>query len=134
MGLFSKLKAMMKGTSYKINRDILTDYVEHAMKLSVECDLGFVAEFYLSPFEGEEEEHIVITNNDATCKNPLDSEKDFTGFTIYVNRTSSYNPEKDEIYRSIEALIQQKLAYYPEWFILRNDLGAPVELKPYKIE
>jgi len=132
MGLFSKLKTFFKGTRYKINREILASYVKESMKLSVEYDLSSVDEFYLSSADGEAEDHIVITNNDATCKNPLESEVNLTGFTLYVNRTSYYDPEKDEVFHSIEELIDNKLAYYPEWFLMRNDSGEPVKLEPYK--
>lgn len=133
MGLFSKLKSFMAGTKYRINREILIDYVKNAMKLSVECDLCFCDEFYLAPEEGGIEEHILITNNDATCKNPMESEKGLKGFIFYVNRGSYYDPEKDEKFYSIEDLIDFKLVDYPEWFIMRNDLGEPRELEPYKI-
>lgn len=68
------------------------------MELSVEYDLSSVDEFYLSSADGEAEDHIVITNNDATCKNPLESEVNLTGFTLYVNRTSYYDPEKYEVF------------------------------------
>ena len=133
MGLFSKLKAFMAGTKYRINREILIDYVKGSMKLSVECDLCACDEFYLAPYEVGIEEHILIFNYDATCKNPMDSEKGLKGFVFYVNRDSYYDPEKDEKFYSIEDLIDFKLAGYPEWFIMRNDLGAPTELELYKI-
>lgn len=134
MSLLKKFKSFFRGTSYRINRDILISYVNSSIKLSKECDLCSVDEFYLSPSEDEVEEHIVITNNDATCDCPLESEKHFTGFTFYVNRTSYYDPKKDEIYRSIEELIRFKLADFPEWFILRNNLVAPEELEAYKLK
>ena len=134
MGLFSKLKSFMSGTKYRINREILIKYVKESMKLSVECDLCCCDEFYLAPEEGGIEEHILIINNDATCKNPMESEKGLKGFVFYVNRDSYYNPEKDQKFYSIEDLISFKLADYPEWFIMRNDLGEPVELEPYKIK
>lgn len=134
MGLFSKLKSFMSGTKYRINREILIDYVHGAMKLSAECDLCACDEFYLAADEGSVEEHILISNYDATCKNPMESEKGLKGFIFFVNRDAYYDPEKDEKFYSIEDLIDFKLADYPEWFIMRNDLGAPVELEPYKIK
>ncbi len=134
MGLFSKLKSFMEGTKYRINREILIEYIKGSMKLSVECDLCSCDEFYLAPEEGDVEEHILIINNDATCKNPMESEEGLKGFIFYVNRDSYYNPEKDEKYYSIEDLIAFKLEGYPEWFIMRNDLGEPAELEPYKIK
>ena len=133
MGFFSKLKSFMSGTKYRINREILIEYVKGSMKLSVECDLCSCDEFYLAPYEDGIEEHILILNYDATCKNPMDSEKGLKGFIFYANRDSYYDPEKDDKFSSIEDLIDFKLANYPEWFIMRNDLGVPTELEQYKI-
>ncbi len=132
MGLLSRVKAFLRGPRYRINREILAEYVNESMQFSVENDLSLCDEFYLSPTEDGIAEHIIIINNDATCDCPLESEKDFTGFTLYVNRSSYYNPEKDEIYRSIEELIRYKLADFPEWFIIRGEIveADKYELKP----
>ena len=98
MGLFSKIKDFLRGPIYRINREVLADYMNNEIQFSLENNLSACGEFYLSPSEGETEEHIIITNNDAPCKCPMESEKDFTGITIYANRSSYYDPEKDEIY------------------------------------
>ena len=71
------------------------------------------------------------TNNDAPCKCPMDSEKDFTGITIYANRSSYYDPEKDEIYHTVDEFIRFKLDGFPEWFIFR---GETSELDKYMIK
>ena len=68
MGLFSKIKDFLRGTIYRINREVLADYMNNEIQFSVENNLSACGEFYLSPSEGETEEHIIITNNDAPCK------------------------------------------------------------------
>ena len=85
----------------------------------------------LSPSEEGPEEHIITTNTDAPCKCPMDSEKDFTGITIYANRSSYYDPEKDEIYHTVDEFIRFKLDGFPEWFIFR---GETSELDKYMIK
>ena len=81
MGLFSKIKDFLRGPIYRINREVLADYMNNEIQFSVENNLSACGEFYLSPSEDEPEEHIIITNNDAPCKCPMESEKDFTGIT-----------------------------------------------------
>ena len=58
-------------------------------------------------------------------------EKDFTGITIYANRSSYYDPEKDEIYRTVDEFIRFKLNEFPEWFIFR---GETSDLDKYMIK
>lgn len=48
--------------------------MNNEIQFSVENNLSACGEFYLSPSEGETEEHIIITNNDAPCKCPMESE------------------------------------------------------------
>ena len=91
MGLFSKIKDFLRGTIYRINREVLADYMNNEIQFSVENNLSACGEFYLSPSEGETEEHIIITNNDAPCKCPMESilaydfdepEKDFRHYDL----------------------------------------------------
>ena len=131
MGLFSKIKDFLRGPIYRINREVLADYMNNEIQFSVENNLSACGEFYLSPSEDEPEEHIIITNNDAPCKCPMESEKDFTGITIYANRSSYYDPEKDEIYRTVDEFIRFKLNEFPEWFIFR---GETSDLDKYMIK
>lgn len=131
MGLFSKIKDFLRGPIYRINREVLADYMNNEIQFSVENNLSACGEFYLSPSEGETEEHIIITNNDAPCKCPMESEKDFTGITIYANRCSYYDPEKDEIYRTVDEFLRFKLNEFPEWFIFR---GETSDLDKYMIK
>lgn len=51
MGLFSKLKSFMAGPKYRINREILLNYINETMQFSVEYDLCAVDEFHLAPCE-----------------------------------------------------------------------------------
>lgn len=134
MGFFSWLKRSVNGNRYLITREIFADYVNDSMKFSTEHDLSAVDEFYICAYENDYEEHIVITNNDATCDCPLDSEIGLTGFSIYVNRTKFYDPEKDEVFKSVEELINAKLKEYPKWFYFRHDLCLPPEFEQYKID
>lgn len=131
MGIFSKLRNLFDGPKYRINRSILSELMKKDIKFSIEENLSFCSEFYLSPEDGVEEEHIIITNNDAPCDNPLEAEKDFTGITIYANRSSYYDPEKDEIYRDVDQFISSKLNSFPEWFIFRGDSTG---LDQYKLK
>ena len=87
MGLLSRIKSFLRGPIYRINREVLADYMNNEIQFSVEHNLSACGEFYLSPSEEGPEEHIITTNNDAPCKCPMDSEKDFTGITIYANRS-----------------------------------------------
>ena len=132
MNIFSKLKSLMKGNSYLIDRDILSKYINESIKLSNDFSLSAVDEFFVSAAEGEQEEHIVITNNDIPCDNKLKSEEGLSGITIYVNRTPYYDPEKDDIYTDINELISDKLGDFPDRFILRHE-GNIVSLKEYQI-
>ena len=57
MGLFSKIKDFLRGSIYRINREVLADYMNNEIQFSVEHNLSACEEFYLSPSEGETEEH-----------------------------------------------------------------------------
>lgn len=133
MGIVSWFKRQLKGERYLITREVLAEFVNDSMKFSSENDLSAVDEFYIHAYENDYEEHVVITNNDATCDCPLESEIGLTGFSIYVNRTSFYDPEKDEVYKTVEELIDVKLQNYPKWFYLRHDISSHPMLEQYKI-
>ena len=56
MGLFSKIKDFLRGPIYRINREVLADYMNNEIQFSVENNLSACGEFYLSPLEGETDE------------------------------------------------------------------------------
>lgn len=134
MGFFKKMKNLFSGTRYRINREVLKNYIEEVMEFAKKEKLSFGDEFYLMTSEQETEKlHICIINYDANDRNCLDSEKNMTGIVIFVNDKKAYDPEHDEKYYSAEDFIDFKLTNYSEEFILLNDLIAPVSLEPYKI-
>lgn len=104
---------------YLINRSILKKYMDDSIKLSRQCGLSAVDEFFVCQADGEQEEHIFVTNNDVECRNPMDSENGLTGITIYATRNTYYDPEKDEMYTTVDDFINKKLEGFPEWFILK---------------
>ena len=53
MGLFSKIKDFLRGPIYRINREVLADYMNNEIQFSVENNLSACGEFYLSQSEGE---------------------------------------------------------------------------------
>ena len=71
MGLLSRIKSFLRGPIYRINREVLADYMNNEIQFSVEHNLSACGEFYLSPSEEGPEEHIITTNNDAPCKCPM---------------------------------------------------------------
>ena len=133
MGFFSELKYLFKSRKYLINREILTNHLNEQIKFAVDNNFSAVDECYLAHHVGAEEEHIVITNNDAPCDCPLESEIGLTGITIYVNRTNYYDPKKDTIYTTVEEMISKGFTHFPEWFVFRDEC-EPRELDQYLIE
>ena len=118
---------------YLINRSILKKYMNDSIKLSIQCNLSAVDEFFVYQADGEQGEHIFIINNDAECRNPMDSEKGLTGITIYATKEPYYDPEKDEMYITVDDFINKKLEGFPEWFILKCMLYVE-GLEKYKID
>ena len=134
MGFLKKMKAFFSGAGYRINRQILKDYIEETIEFARKEELSFCDEFYLMTSEQETEKlHICIINYDVKESDCLDSEKNLTGIVIFVNEKKAYDPEHDEKYFSSEDFINFRLINYPEEFVLLNDLGAPASLEPYKI-
>ncbi|SDX28810.1 hypothetical protein SAMN04488579_10137 [Eubacterium barkeri] len=133
MNLFNGLKRLFSGTQYRINRDILLQYMNEDISFSKQENLCFCDEFFLSPNEADEKLHIVIINYDAPCKTPLESEEGLTGVIIFVCKGKKYNPEIDQKYYTIEDFITYKLANYPEWFTMVNELVQPTSLANYKL-
>lgn len=134
MGFLKSIKSFFSGTRYRINREILKDYIEEVIEIARKEELSFCDEFYLMPSEQDTGKlHICIINYDAKDGEGLESEKNMTGIVIFVNEKKAYDPENDEKYYSSEDFINFKLINYPESFVLLNDLGAPVSLEPYKI-
>lgn len=134
MGFLKNIKSFFSGTRYRINREILKNYIEEVIAFARKEEFSFCDEFYLLSSEQESEKmHICIINYDADDSDCLDSEKNMTGIVIFVNEKNAYDPEHDEKYYSSEDFINLKLFNFPEEFVLLNDLGEPVSLKPYKI-
>ena len=133
MGFLKAMKLFFSGTKYRINREILIQYVKESIQFSIENELTFCDEFYLNKGEDTSELHLVILNYDVPCDNQFESEKMLKGIIIFEVKGKSYNPETDEKFYSIEDFIDFKLADYGEWFIMRNDLGEPTSLAGYKI-
>ncbi len=133
MGFLKAMKSLFSGTKYRINRDILIQCVNESIQISKENDLSFCDEFYLSKSEDESELHVIVLNYDATCKNPLESEKMLKGIIIFDVKGKHYDPETDVKFYTIEDYIDFKLADFGEWFIMRNDLGEQLSLAKYKI-
>ena len=134
MGFLKKMKSFFSGTRYRINREILKDYIEETIEFARKEELSFGDEFYLMISEQETEKlHICIVNYDVNDSDCLDSEKNLTGIVIFVNEKKAYDPEHDEKYFLAEDFINIKLISFPEEFVLLNDLAAPASLEPYRI-
>lgn len=133
MGFLKAMKSLFNGTKYRINREILIQYVNESIQISKENDLSFCDEFYLSKSEDESELHLIVLNYDATCDSPLESEEMLRGVIIFDVKGKYYNPETDTKFYTIEDYINLKLADFGEWFIMRNDLGEPLSLAKYKM-
>ena len=134
MRFFKRVKSFFVGTSYRINREILNDYIEEVIAFAREEGLSFCDEFYLMTGEHETEKiHICIINYDVKEDDCLEVEKNMTGIVIFVNEKKAYDPEHDEKYYSSEEFINFKLLSFPEEFVLMNDLAEPVGLEHYKI-
>lgn len=134
MGFFDFFKKAVRGYEFKINRDILIKSVENDIEEADEINETFVSEFYLrKAVEDKEELHLTVINYDAPCDSPGKGEEDLSGLIIWVNNGGPYNPNEDEKFYSIQSFIDSKLMYFPEEFILRNDLGMSTMLEPYQI-
>lgn len=135
MGLFKSLRSFFSGYRYKINREILKEYIEEVIAFAQKENLPFCDEFYLVSDEAESDKlHISIINYDAPCDDCYEVEKSMRGIIIFVNEKKCYDPEQDEKYYTAEDLISFKLINYPESFILINDQIAPASLEQYKIQ
>lgn len=135
MGLFSKLKSKFSVPNYKINKEILVNYINEQIDFSKNENLPFADEFFITKnVDDKDRIHLTIINYDVPCTDSMDSEKNLKGIIIWVNSGDMYNPESDEKYYSAEDLVNIKIADYPEEFILINENGAPVSLEKYKLD
>ena len=48
MGLFNKMKNFFSGFKYKLDREILREYLQHTIDFAVENKLPFCVEFYIA--------------------------------------------------------------------------------------
>lgn len=134
MGLFKALQSFFSGYQYRINREILKDYLDEVIAFAKEENLPLCDEFYLIADETEKVKlHLSIINYDAPCDSCLEVEKMMKGIIIFVNEKKHYDPGQDEKYYTPEDMINFKLIDFPQSFILRNEYAAPVSLEEYKI-
>lgn len=133
MGLLKGLKSFFLNTEYRINRDVLVEYVRDEIEFCKKENLDFCDEFFLFPNEASEKLHIVIINFDVPCEYSLQAEEGLKGIIIFECMGKHYNPEIDKKYYTIEDFISCRMADYPQWFIMTNAYVAPVALEKYKI-
>lgn len=134
MGLFKSLRSFFSGYQYRINREILRDYLDEVIAFAKEENLSLCDEFYLAADETENVKlHLSIINYDVPCDSCFEAEESMRGIIIFVNEKKQYDPEHDEKYYTPEDMINIKLIDYPQSFILHHEYAAPVSLEKYKI-
>lgn len=134
MGLFKSLRSFFSGYQYRINREVLKDYLAEVIAFAKEEKLSLCDEFYLVADENENVKlHISIINYDVPSDDCFEVEKWMRGIIIFVNDKKQYDPEHDEKYYTAEDLINIKLTDYPQSFFLHHEYAAPVSLEKYKI-
>lgn len=132
MGFFKNLfKSEFK---YKINREVLINYINEQMKFSYDNSLSYVDElFIMKDVESSDKLHVEILNYDIPCKDQLEAEKDFSGIQIFVNHEKVYNPETDKRYNTVESFVDFELADYPEEVIMQIVGSDCPKLKEFEI-
>lgn len=136
MGLFDKLKKLFSADKYKVNRDILKDYIEQTINFSLENQLAFGDEFFIAASPDTKDRiHVSILNYDAPLKhddeNLFEIEDTFNGVIIFANYEKSYDPESDHKYTRAEDFISQELSTMPDEFYVFVE-NEPTMLAPYK--
>ena len=134
MGFFDKLKKMMSGFTFKVNREVLQGYIESA--IATATDSSLVDEFFIKAAdESSKDLHIMIINYDIKdgFENTFEIEDTYSGVLIFVNNAKLYNAETDRKYRDAASFINSELASYPDEVILRNEMCVPTYLEKYQI-
>ena len=66
MGLFNKMKNFFSGFKYKLDREILREYLQHTIDFAVENKLPFCDEFYIvDSLDAKDRLHVTILNYDV---------------------------------------------------------------------
>lgn len=133
MGLFNKMKNFFSGFKYKLDREILREYLQHTINFAVENKLPFCDEFYIADsLDAKDRLHVAILNYDVPGETVYEIEKSFKGIVILANHEKCYDPENDHKYINAEDFISQELCTLPEEFFVFMDM-APTMLEQYEI-
>lgn len=66
MGLFNKMKKFFSCFKYKLDREILREYLQHTINFAVENKLPFCDEFYIADsLDAKDRLHVAILNYDV---------------------------------------------------------------------
>ena len=158
MGLFNKMKNFFSGFKYKLDREILREYLQHTIDFAVENKLPFCDEFYIADsLDAKDRLHVTILNYDVPGDAVYEIEKSFEGIVIFANHEKCYDPENDHYftnkyvksptqmerdavcrgqyhkYIDAEDFISQELCTLPEEFFVAMDI-APTMLEQYMIK
>ena len=134
MGLFNKMKNFFSGFKYKLDREILREYLQHTIDFTVENKLPFCDEFYIvDSLDAKDRLHVTILNYDVPGDAVYEIEKSFEGIVIFANHEKCYDPENDHKYIDAEDFISQELCTLPEEFFVAMDI-APTMLEQYMIK
>lgn len=78
MGLFNKIKNFFSGFKYKLDREILREYLQHTIDFAVENKLPFCDEFYIADsLDAKDRLHVAILNYDVPGDAVYEIEKSF---------------------------------------------------------
>ena len=134
MDLFNKMKNFFSGFKYKLDREILREYLQHTIDFAVENKLPFCDEFYIvDSLDAKDRLHVTILNYDVPGDAVYEIEKSFEGIVIFANHEKCYDPENDHKYIDAEDFISQELCTLPEEFFVAMDI-APTMLEQYMIK
>ena len=112
MGLFNKMKKFFSCFKYKLDREILREYLQHTINFAVENKLPFCDEFYIADsLDAKDRLHVAILNYDVPGEAVYEIEKSFKGIVIFANHEKCYNPENDHKYINAEDFMT--LTIYP---------------------
>ena len=78
MGLFNKMKKFFSCFKYKLDREILREYLQHTINFAVENKLPFCDEFYIADsLDAKDRLHVAILNYDVPGEAVYEIEKSF---------------------------------------------------------
>ena len=91
MGLFNKMKNFFSGFKYKMDREILREYLQHTIDFAVENKLPFCDEFYIvDSLDAKDRLHVTILNYDVPGDAVYEIEKSFEGIVIFANHEKEW--------------------------------------------